>query len=146
MAISNGRLLRMDARTVTFRYKDYKRNGELREMTLDGTEFVRRLSLHVLPPGFTKIRHYGILGNNRRTKLVPLARQALENSRWRMELAPVKALPKPERDASTCPHCGGKDLVCVGRLDATGHYTSLRRATSHRVLATVWPPKLSDSS
>jgi hypothetical protein len=146
VAISNGRLLRMDARTVTFRYKDYKQNGTLREMTLDGREFVRRLSLHILPSGFTKIRHYGILGNNRRAKLVPLAREALENSRWRMELAPVKALPKLERDASTCPHCGGKDLVCMGRLDATGHYTSLRRATSHRVLQAGWPPKISDSS
>ena len=115
-------------------------------MTLDGAEFVRRLSLHVLPPGFTKIRHYGILGNNRRTKLVRLARQALEACPWRMELAPVKTLPTPERDACPCPHCGGQDLVCVGRLDATGHYTSLRRATSHLVMEAGWPPKQFDSS
>ena len=79
--MSNGRLVRMDARSVTFRYKDYKQDGILREMTLDGREFVRRLPLRILSSGFTKIRHYGILGNNRRTKLVPLARQALRNSR-----------------------------------------------------------------
>ena len=46
-------------------------------MTFDGVEFVRRLSLHIPPPGFTKIRHYGILGNNRRAKAIPLAREAL---------------------------------------------------------------------
>ena len=71
----------MDARSVTFRYKDFKQDGILREMTLDGRQFVRRLPLRILSSGFTQIRNYGILGNSRRTKLVPLARQALRNSR-----------------------------------------------------------------
>ena len=131
---------------MTFRYKDYKQNGALREMTLDGTEFVRRLSLHILPSGFTKIRHYGILGNNRRAKLVPLARKALEGSRWHMALAPVKSLIKPEREASGCPQCGGDDLVCVGRLDASGKYSSMGRGSLQRYLKAGRPPKLYDSS
>ena len=140
VAISNHRIIAIDDHTVHFATKDGK------SQRLPCHEFIRRFLDHVLPNHFTKIRHYGILGNNRRTKLVPLARQALENSRWRMELAPVKPLPTPERDASTCPHCGSKNLVCVGRLAAAGHYTSLRRATSHLILEAVWPPKLSDSS
>ena len=150
VAISNGRLVRMDARTVTFRYKDYKQNGALREMTLEGPEFVRRLSLHILPSGFTKIRHYGILGNNRRAKLVPLARKALEGSRWHLALALALALVtgwiKPEREASGCPRCGGDDLVCVGRLDASGNYIAMRRGSLQRYLKAGRPPKLCDSS
>ena len=146
VAISNGRIVRMDDRTVTFRYKDYKHEGALREMTLDGREFVRRLSLHILPAGFTKIRHYGLLGNNRRAELVPVARQALEDSRWRLELAPVKTLPKPEREASGCPRCGGQNIECIGRLDAQGDYTPLRRGAGRRILEADWPPKIYDSS
>jgi len=146
VAISNGRLVRMDARTVTFRYKDYAQNGAMRELTLAGTEFVRRLSLHILPPGFTKIRHYGILGNNRRAQLVPVARKALEGSRWHQALAPVKAMPKPERESSGCPRCGGDDLVCVGRLDASGDYIAMGRGSLQRYLKAGRPPKVYDSS
>jgi len=54
---------------------DYRQDGALREMTLAWPEFIRRLSLHILPPGFTKIRHYGFLGNNRRAQQVPRAHQ-----------------------------------------------------------------------
>ena len=146
VAISNGRLLRMDAGSVTFRYKSYQQQGRLTETTIPGVEFVRRLALHILPPGFTKIRHYGILGNNRRAKCVPLAREALAQSRWRLDLAPVAPLPKPVREAATCPNCGGDELQCVGRLDASGKFTGLRPGASRRRLRTGPPPKLCDSS
>ena len=146
VAISNGRLIRMDERTVTFRYKDYKSDGALREMTLDGREFVRRLSLHILPTGFTKIRHYGILGNNRRAKQIPLARVALEKSRWHMDLAPVNKLPKPPAEPSGCPRCGSTDLVCIGRLDAAGQFIGLRRGAGRIALRTGLPPRPLDSS
>jgi len=147
VAISNGRLLRMDARTVTFRYKDYRQNGALKDMTLPGVEFVRRLALHVLPSGFTKIRHYGILGNNRRAKLVPLAREALAKSRWRLELAPVPT-PAPVKgvDNTGCPDCGSEDLICVGRLDAGGNFTGLRPGALRERLRAASPPKICDSS
>lgn len=59
VVLSNERFVRMDPRTATFLYKDYRQGGALREMTLSGAEFVRRLSLHILPPGCNKIRHYG---------------------------------------------------------------------------------------
>ena len=63
-------------------------------MTLSGADFVHRLSLHVLPRGFTKIRHYGLLGNNRRQRTVPLARAALARSRWLLALALHAARPR----------------------------------------------------
>ena len=123
VAISNGRLLRMDARTVTFRYKDYRQNGALKEMTLPGVEFVRRLALHVFPSGLTKIRYYGILGNKRRPKLVPLARETLTKSRWRLELAPVsKPAVIAAVETSGCLDCGSENLICVGRLAASGDF------------------------
>ena len=59
VAISNSRLIALDERGVTFRYKDYRRNGPSRycTMTLSADEFIRRFLLHVLPKGFLRIRH-----------------------------------------------------------------------------------------
>src|SRR6516162_9498143 len=63
VAISNSRLVSLDERGVTFRYKDYRRNGRARyrTMTLSADQFIRRFLLHVLPKGFHRIRHYGLL-------------------------------------------------------------------------------------
>jgi hypothetical protein len=65
VAISNSRLVSIDERSVTFRYKDYRRNGGARfgTMTLMPNEFIRRFLLHVLPKGFHRIRHYGLLAS-----------------------------------------------------------------------------------
>lgn len=148
VAISNGRLLRMDERTLTLRYKDYRQGGVLRELTLAGTEFVRRLALHILPPGFTKIRHYGILGNNRRAKDIPLARAALEHSPWWMESAPPQTItpPPPPPEPATCPRCGGEDLICVGRLESNGRFLPLQRGARRLRLFAGEPPGVWDSS
>jgi Putative transposase len=63
VAIANSRLIALDERGVTFRYKDYGRNGQARyrTMRLAADEFIRRFLLHVLPKGFYRIRHYGLL-------------------------------------------------------------------------------------
>ena len=65
VAIANSRLVALDQRGVTFRYKDYRRNGQARyrAMTLTADEFIRRFLLHVLPKGFHRIRHYGLLAS-----------------------------------------------------------------------------------
>jgi len=84
------------SRTVAFTYKDYADGSAIKIMTLSAVEFIRRLRLHLLPQGFTKIRHYGLLGNNRRYQRVPLARVALETS-------PLRFSPKPtQRPAARC--------------------------------------------
>src|SRR5271165_332310 len=65
VAIANSRLVSLDERGVRFRYKDYRRNGRarFRTMTLTPNEFIRRFLLHVLPNGFHRIRHYGLLAS-----------------------------------------------------------------------------------
>lgn len=70
VAISNNRILKLDNDMVTFKWRDYKDGSKLKEMTIPAIEFMRRFLLHILPTGFTKIRHYGFLGNrNKNTKL-----------------------------------------------------------------------------
>ena len=93
VAISNARILDFEDGMVRFRYKDYAHGNRKRVMTLTALEFVRRLLLHVLPTGFVRIRHYGILSNrNRRQKLV-LCRRLLESSK--------AAEPEPESPEET---------------------------------------------
>lgn len=70
VAISNNRIIKLENDMVTFKWRDYKDGGKLKEMTILAIEFIRRFLLHILPTGFTKIRHYGFLGNrNKNTKL-----------------------------------------------------------------------------
>ena len=84
VAISNSRLLAMDERGVTFRWKDYRAKdgakGKTRHkaMTLSPHEFMRRFLLHVLPGGFHRIRHYGLLANGHRRDNLALARELLQ--------------------------------------------------------------------
>ena len=79
VAISNRRLISLDESGVTFRYKDYRRDGaeRYRTMTLAADEFIRRFLLHVLPKGFHRIRHYGLLASAGRKANVARARQLL---------------------------------------------------------------------
>jgi len=80
VAISNRRLLAMDGNGVTFRWKDYRTKGRTRHkaMTLAADEFMRRFLLHVLPGGFHRIRHYGLLANAERRKRLMTARALLK--------------------------------------------------------------------
>jgi hypothetical protein len=108
VAISNSRLLAFDERGVTFRYKDYRAKGKTRykAMTLSTDEFIRRFLLHVLPSGFHRIRHYGLLANAGRRQHLARARELLQ--------VPLAVTPTSTRQASTttasatfvCPHCG----------------------------------------
>jgi len=69
IAISNHRIKSLDDDKVSFSYKDYRQGGAQKVMTLDACEFLRRFCLHILPPGFVKIRHYGILASRAKPKL-----------------------------------------------------------------------------
>jgi hypothetical protein len=73
IAISNHRikLINKDAKLVTFTYKDYKQRGKTKQLTLSNDEFIRRFSLHVLPKGFTRIRHFGILSSGWKKEKLP---------------------------------------------------------------------------
>ena len=111
IAISNHRILALDQQTVTFRYRDSADAKKTKTMTLQGFEFIRRFLLHVLPPGFVRIRHYGLLSNRNRKTHLDLARTSLG-----IPLPPQdqKTTPLPWQDlllARTgidpylCPHC-----------------------------------------
>src|SRR5881392_2374052 len=79
VTIANSRLVSLDERGVTFRYKDYRRNGRarFRTMTLTPNEFIRRFLLHVLPNGFHRIRHYGLLASGHRADKLKLCQTLL---------------------------------------------------------------------
>ena len=111
VAISNSRLLGMDEHGVRFRCKDYRAKGRTRHktMTLAATEFMRRFLLHVLPGGFHRIRHYGLLANGSRSASLAHARQLLEVAApATADAALVDAEPLPR---FICRHCGRAMLV-----------------------------------
>lgn len=68
VAISNYRIIKVENGQVTFKYKDYKQNNEIKLMTLTIKEFIRRFLLHILPYKFMKIRYYGLLGSRNKAK------------------------------------------------------------------------------
>ena len=117
VAISNSRLIAMDERGVTFKWKDYRAkegakggtNAKTRHktMTLAPEEFMRRFLLHVLPGGFHRIRHYGLLANGSRKKSLPLARELLhvQAPPQGKERGPDDA-PGAPAAAFVCWHCG----------------------------------------
>lgn len=111
MAIANSRLVSLDERGVTFNWKDYRAKGKTRykTMTLQTGEFMRRFLLHVLPGGFHRIRHYGLIANTGR-------RENLARARELLHVAPV-LLNDEEKSAESapptfvCPDCGAPMIV-----------------------------------
>jgi hypothetical protein len=121
VAISNWRLLDADGQSVTFTYKDYAEGARRKRMTLQVEEFVRRFCLHVLPQGFVKIRHYGLLGNRRRQERLQRVRKLLGVEPAPHDEAPAEpALDKPLATTSEpracCPFCGRPTLVLLGEV------------------------------
>ncbi|WP_256377101.1 IS91 family transposase [Oceanicaulis sp. HTCC2633] len=110
VAISNSRLIRFNGQNVTFRYKDYRRSGADRQqvMTLPADEFIRRFLLHVLPTGFHRIRHYGLLAGATHKANIALARKLLAVA----SPPDDDELEEPAQYHPPCPHCGG-DMVVI---------------------------------
>jgi Putative transposase/Transposase zinc-binding domain len=114
VAIANSRLVAFDGERVSFKYKDYRANGDARRkiMILDTHEFIRRFLLHVLPGGFHRIRHYGFLANGVRVAAIANARALLGAA------APDQPASnaEPEAHSVPCPCCGGR-LIVVERFE-----------------------------
>lgn len=110
VAISNRRLVSLDERGVTFRWKDYRISGQTRykTMTLNSEEFMRRFLLHVLPSGFHRIRHYGLLANRERRENLVRARELLgvEPPGVDASLLEIGASDSPVQPTFVCPCCG----------------------------------------
>jgi hypothetical protein len=77
VAISNSRLVSVTDEAVTFAYKDYRQGGRQKELTLSGEEFTRRFVQHVLPRGFVRVRHYGLLANRGREEKLAVCHRLL---------------------------------------------------------------------
>jgi hypothetical protein len=105
VAISNSRLITLDDKGVTFKWKDYRAKGCLRQkvMTLEVDEFIRRFLIHTLPQGFHRIRHYGLFANGGRTENLARARQLLCVPTPQRELDPVTDADEPPMLAYSCP-------------------------------------------
>ena len=119
VAISNSRLLALDERGVTFRWKDYRAKGKTRykAMTLSPKEFMRRFLLHVLPAGFHRIRHYGLLANGSRRLSLAAARQLLgvhaDATAAIAGEAAANDEPSSKPPSFVCRHCGRPMVVVL---------------------------------
>ncbi len=121
IAFSNHRILRLREDRVAFRYRDYADDRRLKVMEVVVHEFIRRFLLHVLPPGFVRICHYGLLANRSRRQRIARCRELLDAE------APPPA-PAQERlcekllrltgvDLSVCPACGEGRMGVIAELD-----------------------------
>jgi Putative transposase/Transposase zinc-binding domain len=121
VALSNRRIVAVDAQhqTVTFTYRDYRHGSQRKELTLSALEFIRRFSLHILPPGLVRIRHYGILANNRRKRDIEAARAILMSRGRALELESHSVAGPPCRGMD-CPLCGKTGIRLVAFIDAAG--------------------------
>ena len=122
VAITNHRLVSIDNGVIRFRWKDYADHNHVKVMAVSAAEFLRRFLLHVVPPGFMRIRHFGLLANRHRaTKLAQcralLAPPALP-SLAPCGLSPLAAEPSLSTTAAAhrCPVCGAGPLRIVERL------------------------------
>ena len=112
VAISNHRLISFDGSEVAFRWRDYAHGNKQRVMTVSSDEFMRRFLLHVLPKGFVRIRHFGVLANHCRSESIDLCRKLLE-------MAPLVRSSKsaPPNPSWLCPRCQ-TPLIVILRLTA----------------------------
>jgi hypothetical protein len=126
VAISNQRIERLDREkgAVTFGYKDYSQGGRSRQMTLALPEFLRRFCLHILPPRFVKIRHYGLLSNRDRSGRIEQARALLGPAPATVQELGAQSSPLILKEAPAprvvCPFCGSAKLVLMAVLGRPG--------------------------
>jgi hypothetical protein len=143
VAISNHRLVELKDGRVVFRYKDSARGGKRRTMELSATEFLRRFLLHVLPPGFVRVRHYGLLANRHRVEKVALCRDLLAAAACAPAESPEAPTPVARLEAvaitkarcgTTCPACGVGRMVIIEQRSATS------RIRDHDLMLAASPP------
>jgi hypothetical protein len=135
VAISNQRLVSIEHGSVTFDYKDYARGNRWQPMTLPAEEFLRRLSMHLLPPGFMRVRAFGFLANCHRQQNLALIRRLLEVPPPATNSSAADATAAPQ--SACCPHCGQPALCTVRRT---------HRPTVRELIARTYGPQPFDTS
>lgn len=113
VAISNERIIKEENGKVTFKYKDYRDENKIKEMTINAEEFIRRFLMHILPPHFMKIRHYGLLGNrNKSTKLALCKKLTKTPIKEKVNLSTIEILKKTlGKEFNICPVCKKGHLI-----------------------------------
>jgi hypothetical protein len=135
VAISNSRLISMDEHGVSFRWKDYRAKAKTRykAMTLEPQEFMRRFLLHVLPRGFHRIRHYGLLANGSRKASLATACELLQSRHREQQQVTAAASedaeiePCARQPTFVCRHCGRPMTI----LQTFVHGQSIRAPPPH---------------
>ena len=119
IAITNRRILSIDEHNVSFQYKDYRDGAKKKVMPLSGKEFLRRFCLHILPPRYRKIRHYGFISNSCKAKKIAIARRALGLKHQQLLTKSERKQKALERlfginDIHKCPCCkkGIMKMIC----------------------------------
>jgi hypothetical protein len=122
VAISNHRIVDIQNDRVTFRYKDYRDESKVKCMSMQAMEFIRRFSLHILPKGFMRIRHYGILSSSRKYRVLPLLHPQLENhheypleKNWK-QISTERLGYNPDE----CPVCKQFTMISIFTFDRRG--------------------------
>ncbi len=110
IAISNKRILRIEGENVVYLAKDYKNRGKLIEHTVSGIEFLRMFLMHVLPKGFVRIRHYGLLSCRNKKLKITLCRNLLGCQKYISQLRGKTVAEKIrilyQHDICKCKNCG----------------------------------------
>jgi len=139
IAITKHRIVQVTDSHIVFRYKDYADGNTIKTMRLTRTEFLRRFEMHILPKGFTKIRHYGFLQNHGK-------RERLNKIREAMKLSPlpeivkipvaIRMLEKYGKDIFKCPCCPNGRMQIVGTYryyqSQTKNYQEVQKITGQK--------------
>jgi len=122
VAISNHRIVDIQKDVIRFRYKDYRDESKVKVMTMHPLEFIRRFSMHILPRGFMRIRHYGILSSSRKLNVLPLLHHQLESHYEYPEQKHWKqvSIERLGYNPDACPHCKQLTMVTVCNFDRRG--------------------------
>lgn len=119
IAISNSRITKVTDTQVAFKYKDYRKNGQHKIMTLSIQEFIRRFAQHILPHSFHRIRHYGLLGSRFKKEQLEKARKSLR-AKIKPTIQSLKwqdiARQKLNYDHQLCPYCQQKTMLTIQTL------------------------------
>lgn len=131
VAISNHRILSIEDGRVTFTYRDRRDGDQVKRMTLDAQEFIRRFLLHILPPGFMRIRHFGFLANRVKNRNIRQCRELIGGSckpPERTDGGPLELLKKLMGiDLTKCPSCQNGTMVLIQELPGASPYRRRRR-------------------
>jgi hypothetical protein len=120
VALSNDRLVSLEDDQVCFRWRDYRDGSKIKLMRLEASEFIRRFLIHVLPPGFMRIRHYGLFANRQRRHKLVRCRELLNQTapEPRAEESVEEIMRRlTGRDIRACPHCGQGRLQTIAFLE-----------------------------